>query len=139
MVKNREAGCASPKGLSCFISPSPSHLFGTAFIVHHLYISFVLQFLSTYRNFAHLILWILLIAHFPKSLKKASEASSGNNRIIVIFYYVLFCIFSAICCHLLYFIAVKNALKRCIFIVFSLFLRHLLNILLNFASFRKYS
>nr|DAG30231.1 MAG TPA: hypothetical protein [Caudoviricetes sp.] len=39
----------------------------------------------------------------------------------------------------MYFIAVKNALNRYIFIVFSLFLHHLLDILLNFTLFRKYS
>jgi hypothetical protein len=139
VVKNRGMGCASPKGLSCFISPSPNYLFGSTFNVRHLYIIFALQFLSTHHNFAHFIQLIRLTARFPKSPQTISEAPSGNHRVIVIFYYVLFCIFSAICCHLLYFIAVKNALNRYIFIVFSLFFRHLLNILLNFASFRKYS
>ena len=44
VVKNRGTGCASPKGLSCFISPSPNYLFGSTFNVRHLYSSFALQF-----------------------------------------------------------------------------------------------
>ena len=115
VVKNQGARCASPLGLSCFISPSLNYLFGSTFSVRHLYIIFALQFLSTYHNFAHFIQLIRLIACFHKSLQNYIRSfirKSSHHR------YILLCIILYVFCHLLPFIIFYRCKNRIKFLYF---------------------
>lgn len=139
VVKNRKAECASPKGLSCSISPSLFKSFGLTFIyIIYTYTSH-LQPSTIYHNFTRFTPLIRSTIHSAKTLQNISEMASGKYRIIVIFYRIPFCIFTTIFYHFVFSAPFKTFKKRCIFIVFPLISYNLLIILLNFALFRKYS
>ena len=139
VVKNRGAGCASPKGLSCSISPSLFKPFGLAFIyIIYTYTSHP-QPSTIYHNFTRFTLPIRSTIHSAKTLQNISETASGKYRIIVIFYRIPFCIFTTIFYHFVFSVPFKTFKKHCIFIVFPLISYSLLIILLNFVLFRKYS
>lgn len=139
VVKNRKAECASPKGLSCFISPSLFKPFSLAFIyIIYTYASHH-QPSTIYHNFTRFTLSIRSTIHSAKTLQNISETESGKYRIIVIFYRIPFCIFTTIFYHFVFSVPFKTFKKHCIFIVFPLISCNLLIILLNFALFRKYS
>ena len=90
VVKNRGARCASPKGLSCFISPSLFKPLNLAFIyIIYTYTSHP-QPSTIYHNFTRFTLLIRSTIHSAKTLQNISETASGKYRIIVIFYRIPF-------------------------------------------------
>ena len=115
MVKNREAGCASPKGLSCSISPSLFKPFGLTFIhIIYTYASHP-QPSTIYHNFTRSTLSIRSTIHSAKTLQNMSETASGKYRIIVIFYRIPFCIFTTTFYHFCVFGTIQNVQKALYF------------------------
>ena len=102
VVKNQGARCASPKGLSCFISPSPNYLFGSTSSVRHLYISFVFQFLVHVSQFCSFYpinsLNSLLFLNHYKLHPKPHPEIIASSLYFIMYHFVYFLPFVSIYC-----------------------------------------
>ena len=91
VVKNRKAGCASPKGLSCSISPSLSKTLGLTFA--HIICTYTLhsQFQPPSHNFTRFTLPIRPAARQPNRFKTHPKRHPVN---IVLSSYFIACSFA---------------------------------------------